>query len=55
MEINMTNLFASLEIMWKGMLGLFICCGFIALFTLVLNKIFVPKKKSEERGEPSVQ
>jgi hypothetical protein len=47
MEINMTDLMASLEIMWKGMLGLFLCCGFIALFTLLLNKIFAPKKKAE--------
>jgi len=47
MQINMADFLASLEFMWKGMLGLFLCCGFIALFTLVLNKIFMPKKKGE--------
>jgi len=47
MEINTTDLIASLHIMWKGMLGLFVCCGVIALFTMGLMKIFVPKKKEE--------
>ena len=44
MNINIADLIASLNIMWKGMLGLFVCCGFIALVTIVLNKIFMPKK-----------
>ncbi|MCL2208564.1 MAG: hypothetical protein FWC19_00715 [Treponema sp.] len=47
MEINTADLIASLHIMWKGMLGLFLCCGFIALFTLALNRIFMPKKKKD--------
>jgi hypothetical protein len=47
MEINTTDLIASLHIMWKGMLGLFVCSGFIALFTLALNKIFMPKRKQD--------
>ncbi|MDR0503244.1 MAG: hypothetical protein LBH16_07985 [Treponema sp.] len=47
MEINTTDLIASLHIMWKGMLGLFACCGFIALFTICLNMIFKPKKEQE--------
>jgi len=45
MEINTTDLIASLHIMWKGMLMLFVCSGFIALLTIALNKIFTPKKK----------
>ena len=47
MGINMNDFIASLHIMWKGMLGLFLCCGFIALFTLLLNKIFMTKKKED--------
>jgi len=43
MNINVADLVASLHVMWKGMLGLFLCCGFIALVTIVLNKIFMPK------------
>jgi len=39
------NLIASFNIMWKGMLGLFVCCGFIALVTLFLNRVFMPKDK----------
>jgi len=45
MEINMTDLIASLNIMWKGMLLLFACCGFIALVTMLLNKMLTPKEK----------
>jgi len=44
MNIDIPDLIASLHIMWKGMLGLFLCCGFIALVTILLNKIFIPKK-----------
>jgi len=44
MNINVADLIASLHVMWKGMLGLFLCCGFIALVTIGLNKIFMPKK-----------
>ncbi|MCL2210492.1 MAG: hypothetical protein FWB95_01060 [Treponema sp.] len=47
MDINTTDLIASLHIMWKGMLGLFVCCGVIALCTMGLMRIFVPKKKEE--------
>jgi len=45
MEVNTTDLIASLHIMWKGMLMLFICSGVIALLTIALNRIFMPKKK----------
>ena len=48
MNINMADLYASLDIMWKGMLGLFACCGFIALLTMLLNKILTPKEKKEQ-------
>jgi len=46
MEINTVDLIASLHIMWKGMLGLFVCCAVIALCTMGLTRIFIPKKKS---------
>ena len=39
----------ALEIMWKGMLAIFIALGIICLFTIILNKItnskFFNKKK----------
>jgi len=44
MNISIPDLIASLHIMWKGMLMLFACCGFIALVTIALNKIFMTKK-----------
>jgi hypothetical protein len=33
------DLIASLHIMWKGMLGLFIVCGFIAVLFMVIAKL----------------
>ena len=37
--INYTDLFASLEIMWKGMAGLFLVCGFVMLLIMLISKI----------------
>jgi hypothetical protein len=47
MDIDFNNLFISLEIMWKGMLGLFLVCGFTMLLTMVLSKFLIKKKESE--------
>ena len=47
MNINYADLYGSLEIMWKGMAGIFIVCGFIMLFTMMLLKILMPKKKED--------
>ena len=47
MSIDMNDLIASLNIMWKGMLGLFAICMFIALVTMLINKIFAPKNKKD--------
>ena len=46
MDINFSDLFASLEIMWKGMLGLFIVCGFTMLLTMFISKFITGKKKN---------
>jgi len=48
MEINTADLLASLDIMWKGMIGLFVCCGFIALVTMFINRILKPKEKNKK-------
>ncbi|MCL2243895.1 MAG: hypothetical protein FWC03_05420 [Treponema sp.] len=45
MNINYADLFGSLEIMWKGMAGIFIVCGFIMIFTMLLLKVLMPRKK----------
>jgi hypothetical protein len=37
-ETVLANVFASLDIMWKGMLGLFIVCGGIAVVMTILAK-----------------
>jgi hypothetical protein len=46
MDINFNDLFVSLEIMWKGMLGLFMVCGFTMLLTMFISK-FITKKKDD--------
>ena len=46
MTVNYTDLFASLEIMWKGMAGLFIVCGFVMLLTMLISKITSAKGKN---------
>ena len=40
----LSNVFASLDIMWKGMLGLFIVCGAIALITGIIARLTKLKK-----------
>jgi len=47
MNINYADLIGSLEIMWKGMAGIFIVCGFIMALTMLLLKILMPKEKKE--------
>ncbi|MDR0399496.1 MAG: hypothetical protein LBH51_00960 [Treponema sp.] len=38
-EAVLRNVFASLDMMWKGMLGLFIVCGGIAVIMIGITKI----------------
>ena len=45
MELNINNVTASLEIMWKGMAGLFVVCGFIMLLTMLIAKVTAGKKE----------
>jgi hypothetical protein len=46
-ETVVKNLYASLDIMWKGMLGLFIVCGGIAVVMMIIAK-FVKGKDIKE-------
>jgi len=39
MTINYNDLWASLEIMGKGMAGLFLVCGFVMLIIILIGKI----------------
>jgi hypothetical protein len=38
-ETVLNNVSASLDIMWKGMLGLFVICGGIAVIMMIISKI----------------
>jgi hypothetical protein len=37
-EVVLKNVFASLDIMWKGMLGLFVVCVGIAVIMMIITK-----------------
>jgi hypothetical protein len=43
-EAVLNNVFASLDIMWKGMLGLFVVCGGIAVIMMAVSKGLKGKK-----------
>jgi hypothetical protein len=42
------NVFDSLDMMWKGMLGLFVVCGAVAVLTIIISKLVKPKAKKTE-------
>jgi hypothetical protein len=44
-NINIEDLIASLNIMWKGLALLFGICGFMALAAFLLSKVIKPKKQ----------
>jgi Mg2+/Co2+ transporter CorB len=44
-KIVLSNVFASLDIMWKGMLGLFIVCGGVAVLMMLIAKIIQKPKR----------
>jgi hypothetical protein len=37
-ETVMKNVLASLDMMWRGMLGLFVVCGGIAVIMILISK-----------------
>lgn len=43
--INFNDLSASLAIMWKGMLGLFVVCGFIMLLIMLISHVLTKAEK----------
>ena len=50
MSINFNDLWASLEIMGKGMAGLFMVCGFVMLIIMLISKIMTARGKKERDG-----
>ncbi len=48
-----SNIAATLEILWKGMLGIFIVMGVIYLAVVILNKVTAPRKSKEEENKES--
>ncbi len=56
LAINTANLLKSLEIMWKGVVAIFIVIALIILVTSLVNKVCVDaeekaKKKQEEEND----
>jgi hypothetical protein len=51
-ETVLKDVLASLDIMWKGMLGLFIVCGGIAVIMIIISKWIRGRgTKSEKQAE----
>jgi hypothetical protein len=46
--IDYTDLYASLDIMWKGMAGLFVVCGFVMLLIMLITRIVT---KTERKAD----
>jgi hypothetical protein len=46
-EIVLKNALASLGIMWRGMLGLFVVCGGIAAIMMIISKCTGGKGRKE--------
>jgi hypothetical protein len=47
-ETVLTNVLASLDMMWKGMLGLFVVCGSIAVIMMIISKCIKSRKSKGE-------
>jgi hypothetical protein len=47
-EETLKNVFDSLDMMWKGMLGLFLVCGAVALLTIIIARCVKPKTEKAE-------
>jgi hypothetical protein len=43
-ETILKNALGSLDIMWKGMLGLFVVCGGVAVIMIAISKLMKGKK-----------
>ncbi|WP_461246997.1 hypothetical protein [Treponema sp. R6D11] len=41
--MNVSDLIASLDVMWKGVLGLFAVCIFIMLLVMVIYRVMAKK------------
>lgn len=48
MAQNIQNFIYSLEIMWKGMAGIFIVIILIAFIVMLLTKVTKPEEKQKE-------
>jgi hypothetical protein len=46
--MNVVDLVASLDVMWKGVLGLFAVCIFIMLIVMVIYKLTAKGKKVQQ-------
>jgi hypothetical protein len=42
-EAVLKNVFDSLDIMWRGMVGLFVVCGGIAVIMMIISKLIKNK------------
>jgi hypothetical protein len=48
-NLVLKDIFDSLDVMWKGMLGLFLVCGTVALLTIIASKWV--KSRTKKTGD----
>jgi hypothetical protein len=49
-NIVLKDVFDSLDVMWKGMLGLFLVCGIVALLTIITGR-WVKSREKKPGGD----
>ena len=49
--MNMTNVIIALNMMWKGMLGIFVVIILVMLIVMLLSKITQSKPAAEQKQE----
>jgi hypothetical protein len=47
-NVVLKDVFDSLDVMWKGMLGLFLVCAAVAVLTIIVSKC--TKEKAKKAG-----
>jgi hypothetical protein len=47
-DVVLKNVFDSLDVMWKGMLGLFLVCGMVAILTAIIAKCMKAREKNRD-------
>jgi flagellar biogenesis protein FliO len=51
LAVVMEDMFKSLEIMWKGVVAIFIVIGLVIVATNLVNKFFVKREEAKQQND----